>query len=37
MMQLIAIYVAIWRHRLARYCFRTARFFADLGTRLHCL
>ena len=35
MMQLIAIYVAIWRHRLAFYCFRAARFFIDLGVRLH--
>jgi len=33
-MQLIAIYVAIRRHRLARYCFRAARFFADLGARM---
>jgi len=33
-MRLIQIYVAIWRHRLARYCFRAGRFFADLGQRM---
>lgn len=36
-MQLISIWIAIWHHRLARYCFRTARSFGDFGMRLHRL
>ena len=35
--QVIAIYVAIRLLRLARYCFRAGRFFANLGARLHGL
>ena len=30
-MRLIEIYSAIWRLRLARYCFRAGNFFAALG------
>jgi hypothetical protein len=34
MKQLAAIYLAIWRIRLARLCYRIGRFFADLGQRI---
>ena len=34
-MRLISIWIAIYRQRLATYCFRTARFFVDLGMWLH--
>lgn len=34
MRQLIAIYLAIWRIRLARLCFRAGSKFAMLGQRL---
>ena len=36
-MQLIRIYVAIWRLRLARWSLRAGRFFAYLGERLYGL
>jgi hypothetical protein len=36
-MQLVRIVIAIWRLRLARWCFRAGRFFADLGQRIYGL
>jgi hypothetical protein len=36
-MRLIQLYVAVWRLRLARYCLRAGRFFAEIGERLYGL